>query len=279
MAFIRGFKEDDFESGNIAHKDGKQLTKEEKRNLRLEMGSGEVELYRSYGVTKKVRGWHILLNDLLVKIIFAAYCIAMVALIGIGGTAWLGMGGLMFTFFFGIGFFTFLLIKSTRVPRARRKFFCKLKKTCKKYNFRLTRIRSFWRGFGWDESKGIDFMLKAGAYTYYVKFATSDTPRVSFTFLSKTEMKYTRHRLKNIFNLIFDRYDKSKTLKITFPPSIDEHSKTDKRVIIINPRPQEMFAKNEMGVTVPTGSGEHSFGYYVFTSTSFINEVLRDNGK
>ncbi len=281
MGFIKfhGVKDEDFDAGNIANEECKKLSREEKRKLRLEMGDGEVEMYRSYGVTKKVRGWQVLLNDLLVKIIFAAFCIATAILIAIGGTAWLTMGGLMFTTFFGLVFFTFLLIKSTRIPRARRKFFRKLKKICKQYKFRFTQVRSVWRGFGWDDDKGIDFILKAGHYTYYVKFATAYKSNSSFTFLSKTELKYTRYRLKNIFNLIFDRYDKSKMLKIVFPPSIDEHSKTDKRVIILNPVPKEIFAKNNMGVTVPTGSGDHSFGYYVFTGSSFINDVLRDNGK
>ncbi len=245
----------------------------------VEEGSGEVEMYRAYGVTKKVRTWNIFLNEMLATLLFIIVMGLAFILIAMGTTAWLAMGGKLFTTLFIICFTTFVVLKFTRVPRGRSKFIRRLKKLCKKYNYRYVPICSFWEGFSYDYTEGIDFVLHAGLYTYYVKYVTPSKALTSFTFLSKNEMRYTKHARKNTFSLMLGRKDKSKLFPIKFPPNIPEKDEFHKRVMLINPRPRDILVKNELGVTVPTGSGDSSMGYVIQTGTGFLNQVLRDNKK
>jgi hypothetical protein len=124
----------------------------------------------------------------------------------------------------------------------------------------------------------VDFTVKAGRYTYYVKFATSKRFLSSFTFISKNQMKYTKIARHNRFSIIFDWKDKTYSMPIEFPGGIDEKDKYSVKAILINPAVMNIEKKGNDGVIIPTGSGEKLFGYTIYTGTGFI-ETLKRNAK
>jgi AraC-like DNA-binding protein len=84
--------------------------------------------------------------------------------------------------------FSIFFFNATKLIRRRIGFISKLKKACKKNGYRLQFKRSFLKSLTWAENSAVDFTVKAGRYTYYVKFATSKRFLSSFTFISKNQM-------------------------------------------------------------------------------------------
>ena len=238
----------------------------------------DVPLYRSYGVTKKVNPTARKIRDFLAKALTAMLLAIELALILIT-TFMLTfytdvlVGTIVFIILFSIFFFN-----ATKLIRRRIGFISKLKKACKKNGYRLQFKRSFFKSLTWAENSAVDFTVKAGRYTYYVKFATSKRFLSSFTFISKNQMKYTKIARHNRFSIIFDWKDKTYSMPIEFPRGIDEKDKYSVKAILINPAVMNIEKKGNDGVIIPTGSGEKLFGYTIYTGTGFI-ETLKRNAK
>ena len=147
---------------------------------------------------------------------------------------------------------------------------------CKKEGLCLTYHREFFKSLYWSEKNDVDLTLKAGKYTYFVKYVTPKKPLSSVTFLSRTEIKYTKHARRNVFSTMLGFKDKTKILKIAFPDSINACDKYQKKIIIVNPNPRDVLVKNLEGAIVPTGSGEEIYGYTIYTGTGFIDAVVRN---
>ena len=241
---------------------------------------GEIPLYRTYGVTKKYRPRLIKFNNMLAKSM-VLYLIAMELLIvAIAGFAfWFYSGELIATVV------TILLVSifyrtNTRIPRLRRKFTKKLKKLCRENGYSLEFKRGFWKSLSWADKGEIDFVLKANAYTYYVRYATATRVLSTMSFLSKSELLYTKHPRNNKFTLIFDFKDKKKVMHISFPEYIDDNDKYSIKAILINPVPMNIEREGAFGSgREPTGTGEKMFGYTIFNATGFIETVKRNDEK
>ena len=128
----------------------------------------------------------------------------------------------------------------------------------------------------WADDDQVDFTVKAGKYTYYVKFATSKRFLSSFTFVSKDQMKYTKIARHNRFTIILDFKDKNYILPIAFPQEIDEKDKYTVKAILINPAVMNIERKGSDGAVIPTGSGEKLFGYTIYTGTGLIETLKRN---
>lgn len=238
---------------------------------------GETPLYRSYGVTKRYNPTARKINNFFAKslvaylIFFEVFVIATVFF-----CFWLFSGELIATVV-TIILTTVLYFINTRIPRARHKFKKKLKKLCKEKKYRLEFKRGFWKSLSWADRDEIDFTLKAGRYTYFVRFATATKTLSTMTFLSKTELLYTKHPRNNKFTLIFDFKDKKKIMPISFPSYIDENDKYSIKAILINPVPMNIEKKGHHGEGMePTGTGERLFGYTIFNGTGFIETIQRN---
>ena len=243
-------------------------------NTRVE--TEDVPMYRSYGVTKRVNLMARWIRDFFARALTILVLAIELALILIT-TFMLAfytdvlVATILFVILFSIFFFN-----ATKLVRMRARFIGKLKKTCKRNGYRLDVKRGFFKAMTWSEDDKVDFIVKAGRWTYYVKFATSKRFLSSFTFVSKNQMRYTKIARRNRFATIFDFKDKVYPMQIEFPRWIDEKDKYIVKGILINPAVMNVEKKGSDGVIIPTGSGEKLFGYTIYTGTGFIETIKRN---
>lgn len=244
---------------------------------RLRVESEDIPLYRSYGVTKKVNPTFRAIRDFLFKILIGLLFAVELFLMSIGIYMMAKYTGVLIATLLAIVVTAILLVNITKLPRRRLSFLRKLKKICKENGYELEQRRKLFRSLKWTVGKEVDFKLKAGGWTYYVKYATSKRFLASFTFLSKNEMKYTKIARESRIATIFDFKDRSITVPIAFPDEIDDNDKYSVKAILINPAVMDVNRKGSDGSTIPTGSGEKLFGYTIFTATGFIETLKRNS--
>lgn len=241
---------------------------------------GEIPLYRSYGVKKKYNPTLIKLSNFLARSLVAFFIFFQLFVVSTVAFAFWFYAGELISTVVTLILVTLLYFLNTRIPRARRKFTKKLRKLCKEKKYRLEFKRSFWKSLSWADKDEIDFSLKAGKYTYFVRYATATKTLSTMSFLSKTELVYTKHPRNNKFTLIFDFKDKKKLLPISFPSYINNDDKYSIKAILINPVPMNIEKKGSFGEGMePTGTGERLFGYTIFNGTGFIETVQRNAEK
>ena len=248
-----------------------------KEDKRQGVETEDVPLYRSYGVTKRVNPVIRVIRDSFAKILAILVLgveLAIIFFVTFMVARYAG-GVLPATILFVI-LVSLVMLNATKLLRRRLKFIRRLKKTCKQDGYHLEFKRGLLKGFSWAEDDAIDFKVKAGKWTYYVKLATSGRFLSSFAFLSKEEMKYTRIARRNRFTTIFDIKDRSTTMPINFPRDIDESDKYSVKAILINPAVMNIEKKEHDGTISTTGSGERLFGYTIYTGTGFIETIKRN---
>ncbi len=258
-------------------RNAKNILYEELINKSVEGETGEVPLYRSYGVKKKVRKWHIALNVLMARLLATALFFIEFAIIIVVSIALVHYGGVLISTLITATLTVTLLSIQTRVARRRLGFRIKLKKLCRQQGYRLTHKRSFFHSLRWDEKDGVDFVLTAGSFTYYVKYFTPKRPLSSVTFLSKDAISYTKHPRRNVFTTIFGFRAKTKIMPLRFPSHINNKDKNIIKAIIVNPKPRDILVKNPEGSIVPTGTGEKIYGYTIFTGKGFLRSVKQNS--
>ena len=248
-----------------------EKTAEKRRRVEIE----DVPLHRSYGVTKTVNPALRAIGNFLAKaltLFLLAFELAIILIFTFLLAFYTDVlvATALFTVLFSIFFYN-----ATKLLRRRARFIRKLKRFCKKNGYEIEFHRSFLKGFYWAKGERVDFTLKAGKRTYCVKLATSKRYLSSFTFISKSEMKYTRIARRNIFTTIFDFKDKTHSVPIAFPKEIDDNDKNIVKAILINPAVVSMQKRGSDGVIIPTGSGEKLFGYTIYTASGFMESVKR----
>lgn len=258
-------------------KDKRTKSAEDKMSVekRRRVETEDVPLYRSYGVTRTVNPvlraiGNFFANALTILLLTAELAIILIFTFLLAFYTDILVATTLFTVLFSIFFYN-----ATKLLRRRARFIRKLKRFCKKNSYEIDFHRSFLKGFYWARGEAVDFTLKAGKRTYYVKLATTKRYLSSFTFISKNEMKYTRIARRNIFTTIFDFKDKTYSVPIAFPKYIDDSDKNVVKAILINPAVSSTQKKGNDGVIIPTGSGEKLFGYTIYTATGFMESVKR----
>ena len=237
----------------------------------------DVPIYRSYGVTKKVNPIARKIRDLIAKILVVGLLVGELSIIFIVTFMLAFYTDLLVATALFLVLFTIFFLNATKLLRRRLKFLRKLKRVCKQNGYELEFKRNFFKSLSWAEDNAIDFVVKAGKYTYYVKLATSKRFLSSFTFISKNQMKYTKIARHNRFTIILDFKDKSYMMPIEFPAGIDENDKYSVKAILINPAVMNIEKKGNDGVIIPTGSGEKLFGYTIYTGTGFVESIKRNS--
>ena len=266
--------------GNI-HRTGESYTREIDGNKRLQEGNEKIEtedvpLYRSYGVTKEVNPVKCFFGTLIMRALTILLIGSELAILTCGTVAVAVYGGVLIaTLMFTIAFTVFFL-HNTKLQRKRLSFLRKLKKTARINGIELEFRRGFFKSLTWAQNDEIDFVARAGKWTYYVKFATTKRFLTSFLFLSKDEMKRIKIARRGNFATIFGAKNKVKIFKIVFPANIDEKDKYSVKTILINPAVMNIERKTSDGGTVPTGSGEKMFGYTIYTGVGFIETLKRN---
>lgn len=244
------------------------------RKIRVE--TDDIPIYRSYGVTKKVNPKMRAVRNFFAKAITVIFLAMELALMLIGTFMLAFYTDILVATISFIILFSLFFFNATKLVRRRAKFWRRLKKTCKEKRYRLKIERGFFKSLSWAENDDVDFTLRAGKYTYYVKLATSKRYLAGYTFISKTEMKYTKIARRNIFTTILDFKNKTRSVPINFPKGIDDNDKYTIRAILINPAVMNIEKKGSDGVVIPTGSGEKLFGYTIYTANGFIESIKRN---
>lgn len=258
-------------------KDKQDEKKIEKEDVDVERTDrDEVPLYRSYGVQRKVNPVTNAIGNFLLKSLTVIFMIAELAILTIVVVNFALYTGVLMATLMGIITFSIFFIHNTKLPRKRLSFLRKLKKTCKKNRIELEFKRGFFKSLVWSEKGDVDFIVRTGKWTYYVKFATTKRFLSSFLFVSKNEMKYIKIARQSRFATIFGSKNRIKSLKIEFPEEINSEDKYSVRAILVNPAVMNIERKDSSGATVPTGSGERLFGYTIFTGTGFVETLKRN---
>ena len=249
--------------------------KKDRKESFIKGETGQVPLYRSYGVTKRVRPFVIFLNVLLTKIIFITVIFFQLCIIAICAAAMFFLGGVLISTLMTVIMVWVFLSVNTRVLRRRLSFVRRFKRFCKKNGLEPRFTRGFFAALSSSEHGEVDIVLEAFGRTYFVKYVTPRKPLSSVTFLSKDQARYTKHARRNIFTLILDLKDKSRVWDIGFPAEAE----VGERIVLVNPNPRDIYVKNAEGATVPTGSGEKIYGYTIYTGTGFLDELAREKEK
>ena len=237
--------------------------------------TGEVPLYRSYGTTKKVNPWLILANITLTKILGFILFAFQFFIMGLSVYFIFLYGGTLLPTLIVVVASWIILGLETRAFRRRAKFVKRIKRFCKKNGYMITFTQTLIDSLYWNNDERLDFILETDKEIYYVKFATAKSSLVTMTFLSKNEMRYTKHRRRSAFQTIMGMSDKTKIMKINFPDFIDESNPKDRKIIVTNPTPRDIFVKTNDGVVVPTGSGERIHGYTIYSGAGFMDMLRR----
>ena len=237
--------------------------------------TGEVPLYRSYGTTKKVNPWLILANMTLTKILGLIFFAFQFFIMGLSVYFIFLYGGKLLPTLITVITVWIILGLETRAFRRRAKFVKRIKRFCKKNGLRITFTQTLLDSLYWNNDEKLDFILETKDEIFYVKFATAKSSLTTMTFLSRNEMRYTKHRRRSAFQTIMGLHDKTKIMKINFPDYIDETKESERKIIITNPTPRDIFVKTNDGVVVPTGSGERIHGYTIYSGAGFMDMLKR----
>lgn len=240
--------------------------------VQVDVEEFDMPMYRSYGKTRKIYPRLEKLKENIWRgvLIYFLLCIALVgALILYVMIAFSDMLAFLITLAVSV----IALIICTRVLRKRLTFLRKLKKSCKIKGYELEFKRRFFASFLWEKKSGVDFVLKTGNRTYYVKIATATKRNSDMIFLSRSEMLYRKLRLQNKLTVAFDLKPKVTRMGIDFPEESEIEDAV--RVVLLNPVPRDIYIKDRDGATVATGNGEDRFGYLICGGSGFIDAVDR----
>ncbi len=272
-----GFEKNPFRQRQT-DKDGNPV---DRRGNKIDVAEHDVPMYRAYGKHKVLRPWLIKFNDLLARflLILFYFCYTLPALILITFCilyADVFQFAAVILIFLSVIALVLIYIYWFRIPRKRSKFCRKLKRACKKNGYKVVYERGFFKSLTWSEKDDVDYTIKAGEWTYYVKLFGAKNVKSDVTFCHDGTLIYRKLRIKNVFTLVFNMQTRTKVRKVCFPSVLDD--KKTVKAIILNPVPMEMYKRRGSGDTDMSGNDDTMFGYTVFTGSGFI-EAMRRNAE
>ena len=248
----------------------------DKHGNRIDVDELDVPMWKSYGVHKRYRPWLTKLNDILVKILAIVFLSPIFFAAGLVTFIILYLApvfpGIMFaTVMLVLSGLIFLYINGLRVPRKRAAFYIKVKRFCRKNRYTVRFERNFWSSLFWAKDERLDFVIKAGNWTYYVKVFGSTHKRSDVTFCHDGELMYRRYPKKNLISHMFDLQPRVRKIKIVFPETPEGEKNI--KAVVLNPVPMEMYKKKQNREVEMTGNCDALFGYTVFTDSGFLDSV------
>ncbi len=250
----------------------KQSSKPKKSKAKLEELIDESEsgvaLYRSYGVKRKLHWWTVLGDIVFEKLMLVVLFAFDFVIIGMGAVLVFTLGGLLVPSLIAGVLLSIVIIRTTRQPVSRFLLLGRMRRICKKKGWKYRQGRGFFRSLYWNDAPSADFTVERPEGSLYVKFATTKKLRISVSFLSESEMKYVQKPRKSIFALAFKPKTKTKTYHITFPAEAEAEGA--EKFIIVNPIPSEILVNTVKDVPIPTGSGDTTFSYTIYSGNDFV---------
>ena len=262
-------KDDNYD--NLSKEDLKKLSFKE-RIERYERNHMAREGYRNYS-GKKYSLLQMLLTD-IISIAFGSFVVILCCMyIGLGAYGFISSNILIGTLIV-LGLASFVLWCIFRPFIKRRSFIGKLKRACKKNDFRLrfySSPLSSLRGF----SHRVDFSVDTGKEIYDVMFMSPPRKYTRFRFEAPEEVKIVTGYTKSRIKLILGVGERVRVRKYGF-----DTSPKAKKVLLLNPAPRDMFYYDKRDDRVVMGgSGADFFGYSAFTGSAFINYIVRESEK
>ena len=262
-------KDDNYD--NLSKEDLRKMSRKERieRYRRAHMAR---EGYRNYS-RKKYSLLQMGVMDILSTafgILVIGWCVAFIVLgvYGLIGT------NILFGTLIVLGISSFVLWTMFRPLIKRRSFLGKLKRACKKNDFRLrfySSPMSSLRGY----SNRVDFSVDTGKEIYDVMFMSPPRKYTRFRFEAPDELKIVTGYTKSRIKLILGVGERVRVRKYGF-----DTSPKAKKVLLLNPAPREMFYYDKRDDRVVMGgSGADFFGYSAFTGSAFINYIVRESEK
>jgi len=178
-----------------------------------------------------------------------------------------------------LGALLFVYIVLLRSLRKRMIFLQKLKAKCKKCGFKIEKKRGVFRGLKLNK-EGFDLIIISPHTRYYVRFFTPRRHRSHITVCDENtvEIKTNIHNSRWKFILGLDKV-KVRKMAYAYNDKVNEGVLSAKKVLLVNPVPNNMFKKDSSGAVIPIGTGEKLYDYTIFSGTGFINELQREYEK
>ena len=242
----------------------------------VESTENPVPLHRSYGVRKR-EGFFAWFNNKIAAV-FALILIAFLVTIWfLGIYALIGALGVIGTALGFVATACIIYFVGLRRVRIRRKFLRRLKKTCKKCNFKLTFKRGFFSALKFH-SDGLDFTVETGEKLYCVKMIPSK--KLSHViFYDKDTVQIRTNITRSHFKLVLGFNEpKTKMVKFSFENIKTPYtSKQVENIALLNPVPLDMFRRDSDGAVIATGNGHKFYDYTLYAGSGFINTLARQH--
>lgn len=238
-----------------------------------------VPLYRTYGVKRRLRPWQekVELGFSKIALFWVLGTLSLAATLAIANF-FLYYPEIWVKVLLSAFLVVLLLIRLTRTIRKRAKFTRKLKRMCRKNNYRIDWIQNFLQSLVWSGNRE-DFILETPNCLYFVRYLTVRKYRSTVYLEGEDRIKLVKRPLQNKFTVIFDIQPRAKYYPLDFSLShVDGLSTNGRPVVkamIINPVCEEMYYKKKEGGYEITGNGGFHFGFSVFTANGFLEAVKR----
>lgn len=235
-----------------------------------------IELHRSYGVTKK-ETWITHLNGVLASVLAVILIVMLSAVWILGIVLLIGMMGYLGIFLAMVACAVLIYLIPMRKLRKRVRFLFRLRRTCKKYGFKLTFKRNFFSGLRFNK-RGLDFTVDTGKKIWCVRFFTTPKYLSHITFVDKKSIQIKTGIIKSRLGFVLGlNKSKVKSVEYTFDDCIEADTKKVERAILLNPVPHDIFKKDYDGAIIPIGTGERIHGYTIFSGSGFLENLRRES--
>ena len=249
--------------------------KKDNENMKRDRMTADLPFYRYYGVKRRQHP----VRDKAIEMFSASMAYFVVAIIIFAAifaivNFYIYMGAFLPTMLTLIIVAVLIKVFYFNKLGKRVKFERKLKRLCKKNNYKLERKTGFWKSLGFI-SQGYHFSVQTPQTKYYVRYITIFDYNSSITFKSKNEIIIGKnlHAHRNKFKVIAGISAKYVTKEFQFDTAYDLPPKRSENIVLMNPVPRSVDYLDHDGVNTPSGSGERLFGYTIYNGSDFLKKL------
>ena len=245
-----------------------------------EFWTGEVPLYRSYGVTRRrgslgsILTWatYVLgyvLAALLVVCLTALVVMAVVAMALYGST-------LLRTLLF-LGVAIAILFHPVRFLLKRFSLMRRMKKLCEQRGFQMNRLHRFWKTVFSPKRHGVDLVIETDHKRYMIRILQFYRYQSKLTFSDPGKMVLTTRLISSSFHIIFGIKPRVRQKTYSFPKFSQNDNKKAINAFLLNPVPKTLEAKDRDGVIAVTGTGATLLdGTVIFSGSGLLSTLKRE---
>lgn len=220
--------------------------------------TGEVPLYRSYGVTRKrisFGSFLVLITHVLGWFLTVLLMLTLISLLGMALVAMALYGGALLRTLLALAAAAVLLFHPVRFLIKRLSFMRKLEKLCERRGFRLHKLHSFRKTVLSPNRPGVDLVIEADTRRYMIRILHFYRYQSKLTFAEAGKMVITTHLISSRFHVVLGIRPKVRQKTYAFPRFSQTDNKKAINVFLLNPVPKTLEAKDRDGVIAVTGTG------------------------